>query len=178
MGTRLLHATLVEHHDLVGPHYSRESVRNHNDRATRRQLAKGALDERLVLGVGKRRGLIEHHDRRVFKDRAGECHALDLAARKICSAGTEHGIDALWKLGHNVVALSCGEGRTHFVVSGRRLGSAHVIGKCLPEQLVGLEHEGDLVHKLVRIHIANVHTTYEHSTRGNIPKTRNQACAG
>ena len=79
---------------------------NHNDRATRRQLAKGALDERLVLGVGKRRGLIEHHDRRVFKDRAGEGHALDLAARKICSAGTEHGIDALWELGHNVVALS------------------------------------------------------------------------
>lgn len=59
---------------------------------------------------------------------------------------------------------SCGEGRTHFVVSGRRLGGAHVVGKCLPEQLVGLEHEGDLVHKLVRIHFANVHTAYEHST--------------
>ena len=151
---------------------------NHNDRATRRQLAKGALDERLVLGVGKRRGLIEHHDRRVFKDRAGERHALDLAARKICSAGTEHGIDALRELGHNVVALSCGEGRTHFVVSGRRLGGAHIIGKCLPEQLVSLEHESDLVHKLVRIHIANVHTAYKHSTRRDIPKTRNQACAG
>lgn len=178
MGASLLHATLVEHHDLVGPHYSRESVRNHNDRATRRQLAKGALDERLVLGIGKRRGLIEHHDRCVFKDRAGECHALHLAARKIRPAGTEHGIDALWELGHNVVALSCGEGRTHFVVSGRGLGGTHVIGKCLPEQLVGLEHKGDLVHKLVGIHVANVYAAYEHATRGNIPKTRDQAGAG
>ena len=153
-------------------------MRNHNDRATRRQLAKGALDECLVLGIRKRRGLIEHHDRRVFKDRAGECYALHLAARKICPSSTEHGVNTLRELGHNVVALSCGEGRTHFVVSGRRLGGAHVIGKCLPEQLVGLEHEGDLVHKLVRIHIANVHTTYEHSTCGNIPKTRDQTGTG
>ena len=178
MGASLLHATLVEHHDLVGPHHGRKPVRDHNDRATRRQFAKGTLDERLVLGVGKRRGLIEHHDRCVFKNRAGECHALHLAARKICPSSTEHGVNTLRELGHNVVALSCGEGRTHFVISGRGLGGTHVIGKCLPEQLVGLEHEGDLVHKLVRIYVANVHTAYEHTTCGNIPKTRDQACAG
>ena len=98
-------------------------MRDHNDRATRRQLAKGALDERLVLGVGKRCGLIEHHDRRVFKDCAGECHALDLATRKVRPAGAEHGVDALRELGHDIVALGRGEGRAHFVVSGSRLGA-------------------------------------------------------
>ena len=178
MGARLPHAALVEHHNLVGAHHGRKSMRDHNDGAARRQLAKGALDERLVLGIGKRRGLVEHHDGRVLEDGTGKRHALHLAARKICPASTEHGIDTLRELGHDIVALGRGEGRTHFVISGRRLGGTHVVGKRLAEQLVGLEHKGNLVHELVRIHVADVHTAYEHSTRGNIPKTRNQACAG
>ena len=48
----------------------------------------------------------------------------------------------------------------------------------MAEQLVGLKHKGDLVHELVRIHVANVYAAHEHTTQGNIPKTRDQACAG
>ena len=48
----------------------------------------------------------------------------------------------------------------------------------MAEQLVGLKHKGDLVHELVRIHVANVYAAHEHTTRTNIPKTRDQACAG
>ena len=83
---RLVRAALgdaapVEDHDLVRAHDGREPVGDHDNRAPLGQACESTLDERLVLGVGEGRRLVEHDDGRVLENRAGKRHALNLPAR-------------------------------------------------------------------------------------------------
>ena len=147
---------------------------DHDDRAAAGQTREGSLDERLVLGVGEGSRLVEHDDGGIFENRAGKRHTLDLSAGKICPASPEHGIDALRQLRHDVVALGGGERRAHLRIRGVGPRGAHVVGKRLAEELVCLEHEGDVVHKLVWVDVAHVDASHEHTARGRIPKTRDE----
>ena len=150
---------------------------DHDHRAILGQLRERALDEGLVFGIGKRRGLVEHHDRRVLKDRARKGDALHLATRQIRPAGAQVRVEALRQLRHDVVALRGAQRGRHLLARSIGPGCAHVFLKRAAEQPVGLEDERDLVHKLMRVGIAHVHAADEHTPGGCVPEAWDQACA-
>ena len=59
------------------------------------QAVERLLDHRLVLGVDRRQRLVEHQDRRVAQQRAGDGDALALAARELDALLADHRAVAL-----------------------------------------------------------------------------------
>ena len=114
------------------------------------------LDARLGLDVERAGRLVEHQDRRVLQDSAGERDALALAARKLAAA----------LAGRRVVAFALGEDefvrrggfrrRMHFVVHRAGAPDADVFLDRAVEQAGVLEHGRDrLAQRLLR-HAADV----------------------
>lgn len=70
----------VHDEDLVGARHGGQAVRDGDERLPDHELADGALDERLVLGIGVGRRLVEDDDGRVLQNGACDGDALLLAA--------------------------------------------------------------------------------------------------
>ena len=75
-------AAVVEDEDAVGVDHARQAMREDQRRAALHEPVERLLDHRLVLGVHRRERLVEHQDRRVAQQRAGDGDALALAARE------------------------------------------------------------------------------------------------
>ncbi len=73
----------VEHEDAVAVDHARQAVRQDQRRAALHQAVQRFLDHRLVLGVDGRQRFVEHQDRRVAQQCAGDGDALALAARQL-----------------------------------------------------------------------------------------------
>ena len=71
----------VEHDEAVETRDRRQPVRDRDDSAALHQPVELLLDRRFDLRIERRGGLVQHQDRRVFEDHAGERNALALAAR-------------------------------------------------------------------------------------------------
>ena len=59
------------------------------------QPVQRLLDHRLVLGVDRGQRLVQHQDRRVAQQRAGDGDALALAAGEPCAAFADHRLIAV-----------------------------------------------------------------------------------
>ena len=81
--------------DAVGVAHRGQAVGDHEHRAPPRQLGERLLDERLVLGIGEGRRLVEHHHVGVLQDGPRQHEALHLAAGKVRSAGAVRGVHAV-----------------------------------------------------------------------------------
>ena len=64
------------------------------------------LDQRLALRVHRRQRLVQHQDRRVAQQRAGDGDALALAAREPHAALADHRLVALRQARDELVALA------------------------------------------------------------------------
>ena len=73
----------VEHEDAVAIDHARQAMGEDQRRAALHQPVERLLDHRLVLGIDGRQRLVEHQDRRVAQQRAGDGDALALAAREL-----------------------------------------------------------------------------------------------
>ena len=73
----------VEHQDAVAIDHARQAMGEDQRRAALHQPVERLLDHRLVLGIDGRQRLVEHQDRRVAQQRAGDGDALALAAREL-----------------------------------------------------------------------------------------------
>ena len=71
---------MVEHDDVVGIDHRREAMRDDDGRAALHHLGEGLLHPRLGLIVERRRGFVEHQDRRIAHDGARDGQPLALAA--------------------------------------------------------------------------------------------------
>src|SRR3989441_10790241 len=94
-----LHSPAVHDDDLVRAHDRREAMGDDDGRRTLDHAVDRPLHEALRLAVERARGLVQDQDRGVRDDRAGDRHALALAARKanppiadhrVVSAGQRH----------------------------------------------------------------------------------------
>ena len=162
--------------DAVGVAHRGQAVGDHEHRAPPRQLGERLLDERLVLGIGEGRRLVEHHHVGVLQDGPRQHEALHLAAGKVRSAGAVRGVHAVRKLGHDVVALRRAQRRHD--LPARRIGprGADVLKNRLLEQPVRLKHERHPVHEVVRVHLAHVHPAHKHAPAVGVPEPGHQAC--
>src|SRR5882724_7177219 len=77
-----LHGATVHDDDLVRAHDRREAVRDHDRRRALDDAIDGSVHQALRFAVERARGLVQDQDRRVRDDRAGDRHALALAARE------------------------------------------------------------------------------------------------
>ena len=76
----------VEHDEAVHLRDGREPVRDGDHRLAAHQRAEALLDRGLDLAVERRGRLVEHEDRRVLQDHAGNRDALPLAAGQLDAA--------------------------------------------------------------------------------------------
>ena len=74
---------LVEHDDLVGVDHRRQPMGDDEGRAALGDAVERGLDLSFGERVERRRRLVKHEDRRRLEDRAGDRHALLLAARQL-----------------------------------------------------------------------------------------------
>ena len=166
----------VEHDDLVCPDDRGQAMRDHDDGAPLGEAGERLLDERLVFGIGERGGFVEHDDGRILQDGASQRDALLLATGKVRAIRADKRVDAVRKLCQDVVALGCSERGKRLLAGGIGPRGAHVFQDGRLEQAVVLEHERDIVHEHVGIHVAHVHASYEHGASTGIPETRDEAC--
>lgn len=110
----LFHMAGIQNDDSVCTDDRGKSVGNHNYCPVLCEFYKGFLDQRLVLGIGKSRCLVQHYDRRILQNCTCQCHTLLLASGQVCAFGADHGINAVRQLFNNVIALCGGEGFQYF----------------------------------------------------------------
>src|SRR5438309_8240469 len=90
MGAALDDLPLVEHDDLVGFDDGRKPVGDHDRRPAFGDLVERFLDGLLSAAVERAGRFVEHEDRRVLEQRAGDRDPLLLAARKLEATLADH----------------------------------------------------------------------------------------
>src|SRR5262245_51590856 len=83
VGALLDDMTVIEHHQAVEPRDGGEAMRDRDHRLAGHESAEALLDGGLDLAVERRGRLVEHQDRRVLEDDAGDRDALALSAREL-----------------------------------------------------------------------------------------------
>ena len=79
-------AALLEHDQAVHARDGGEAMRDRDHRLAFHQAEQLLLDRELDLAVERRRGFVEHEDRRVLQHHARDRDALALAARELDAA--------------------------------------------------------------------------------------------
>ncbi len=121
-----------------------------------RETVDRLLDARLRLDVERAGRLVEHQDRRILEDRAGDRDALALAARKLAAALADRRVVAV-ALGEDEVVRGGGLRRgMHLVVSRLGAADADVLLDRAVEQPGVLEHGGDRLAQRLPRHRARV----------------------
>src|ERR1043166_468828 len=82
MGTRFYDSPLVQNENPVGIDSARKAVRNDQRCPSFHEPAQSLLYKDFVLSIDTRERLVEHENRRVFKQGAGDGDPLPLAAGK------------------------------------------------------------------------------------------------
>ena len=171
MGALLDLAAAVEHDDLVGADDGGEPVGDHDHGLARHEPLEGLLDQVLVLGVGERGRLVQHHDGRVRDDRARDGYPLLLAAGQVHALGAYYRGVAVGKAADESVRLGGLRGLDHLVVGRPRPAAPDVVRDALAEQVGILEHQAEAAHQFVLAHLADVDAADEHLPRIDVPET-------
>ena len=132
------------------------------------------VDLLLDLHVDRRRGVVEHEDRRVDQQRAGDRDALALAARERVAALADDRVVALGQLPDEVVGAGRGRGRDDLVE--RRVGPAvgDVVADRHREQERLVEHHADVVAQARQREVAHVVAVDAHRAVGHVVEAREQ----
>ena len=93
----------LHHRDPVGQADGRQAVGDDQRRAVGHQPAQRLVDLLLDLHVDRRRGVVEHEDRRVHQQRAGDREPLALATGEREAALADHRVVALGQRLHELV---------------------------------------------------------------------------
>ena len=72
MGAAFRDAAVFDHQDLVRADDGRQAMRHHQHGLLTHDLGQGALDQRLRLGIERRRRFVENQDRRLRQERTGD----------------------------------------------------------------------------------------------------------
>ncbi len=95
MPAALRHRAVLQHQDAVGVDHAGQPVCQDQRGAAGHQPIEGLLDHRLVLRVHRGQRFVQHQDRRVAQQRAGDGDALALAARQPRAALADHRLVAI-----------------------------------------------------------------------------------
>ena len=151
LGVRALFddAAAVEHHQPVHPRDGGEPVRDGDHGLAGHQRVEARLDRGLDLAVERGGGLVEHQDRRVLQDHAGDGDALALAAGQLDAALADMGVVAapaapVLQLEDEVVGLRLLRRGDDLGLGGVGLAVADVVADRAVQQRGVLRHHRDL----------------------------------
>ena len=139
VGTPLYDTALVEHADFVAALDGRESVGYGDGGAGLHESLQRLLDQSLALGVERRGGLVEDEYGRVLEYGAGYADALSLSAAESSAAVADVGIEAVLRLGDELIGIGYACGALYLFLGG----VAHAEGDVVVERVV--EEDGLLV---------------------------------
>ncbi len=130
----------VEDENAVAVDHARQPMGEDQRRAALHQPVERFLDHRLVLGIDGRQRLVEHQDRRVAQQGAGDGDALALAARELDALLADRRLITLRQAPDEVVDVGRARRLDQLLVRGVGPAEANVL-------LDGaVEQEGVLVH--------------------------------
>ena len=95
----------LDHQNLIRAANRRQPMRDDERRAALPQRSQAVLNHHLALAVEARRGLVQQQDARVREHRAGDGHALALAARQPDAALADDRVVALLELLDELVGV-------------------------------------------------------------------------
>ena len=136
-------AALVHEDDAVGVAHGGEPVRDDEGGAAIAQLVDRQLDALLGFDVERAGRFVEHQDRRILEDRAGDGDALALAAGKLRAALADHRIVARAFRQDEVVRRGRHRGGVNAMIVGVGAADADVLFDGAVEQPRILEDAGD-----------------------------------
>ena len=178
MPPMLDHAALVQNEDLVRIADGADAVARDQRRATGERLAQTAQDVRLGVGVHRAQRVVEEHDGRLSRHRAGERGALLLPTRQVDAAFAQLRVVSLAEALHGLVQL-----RQPARPSDRRLGRrgrvvleavAQVALDRLRKEQALLRHHADLAPELSEVELRDRHTVHEDRPLLRVEEAREQ----
>ena len=171
-------AAAVEHDDLVGADDGGEPMGDHDHGLARHEPLEGLLDQVLVLGIGERGRLVQHHDGRIRDDRARDGYPLLLAAGQVDALGAYHGGVAVGQPAYERIGLGGLRCLDDLLVGRSRPAAPDVVRDALAEQVGILEHQAEAAHQLVLAHLAHVDAADEHLARIDVPEAGDEVGEG
>ena len=112
----------LDQHHAIGQRNRRQPVRDQDRRALLEGVLDCVVDRGLDLDVDGTGRVVEHQDRWVLEQRAGDRDALPLPTRQRVAPFADDGVVAVVELGDEVVGLGCAGGGNDLVECG--VGSA------------------------------------------------------
>ena len=149
-------APVLEHDHLVGQRDRGHAVRDHERGAALHHLGKRLLDRALGRGVHAGGGVVQDQHARRRQQRAGDGHALALAAGQGQAALADQRLVAVRKAGDHLGQAGPGRGLGHVLVRGVRSRVGDVVAQRGAEQERVVGHQGDLVAQRLQVHVADV----------------------
>ena len=163
-----------ENEDAVGFAERGEAMSDRDRGATLREGTERLLNRLFAFGVDVARGFVEHQDRRIVENRAGDRHALAFAAGEAGAAFAEPGVVAECGIEDEVVGLGGFGGGDRLL--GRAFG--HAVDEVLPnraaEQERLLEDATDVATKVVRREAADVDAVDEDAAFADVVESAEQ----
>src|SRR5690554_4888006 len=134
----------IYHQDLVRPLHGGEAVGYDEGGAPPHEDLQRRLHKRLGLAVKRAGGLVQDEDPRVLQQRAGDGHALPLAARELDAALAHQRGVALVQPLDELGRVGGARGGPHLLVGGSGRAVADVGGDAAGEELRLLRHPADV----------------------------------
>lgn len=178
MGAFLDFAPAVEHDYLVGTDDRGEPVGDHDHGLAGHEPLERLLDQMLVLGIGERGRLVQHHDGRVRDDRARDGYPLLFAAGQVHAFGAYYRGVAMGKAVYERVRLGGLRGLDHLVVGRPRPAAPDVLRDALAKEVGILEHQAEAAHQLILAHLADVDAADENLARIDVPEAGDEVREG
>ncbi len=178
VGAHLDDALVLQHHDQVGVADGGEAVGDDDGGAALHQPFQRLLDQELGLGVHRRGGLVQHQDRRIFEDGAGDGQALLLPARELDAALADHGVIAFGQLQDELMGVGDLGGLDHLGLAGVGAAEQDVFADGAMEEEHVLQHDGHLGAQALGLQVAHVMAVDGDAALGDVIEARDQAGQG
>ncbi len=135
----LNNASLVHHHDTIGPLNGCQPVRDDQGGAPSREMIERSLYYPLALGVERGCRLVQQENRPIGKYGACNRYPLPLPTRKLDAPLAQVGIVALRQGANELIGIGGVAGHPHLIRRRVRAAIAHI-----------LEHTGGEYHSILR----------------------------
>src|SRR5690349_17125771 len=108
------------------------------------QSLERLLNEPFALRVERARGFIEHENRRIAQEGAGDRHALALSAAKLYPTLADPRLVSLWEPGDELFAVCLARRLLHLLVGSSRATVGDVLANRPSEEQNLLGYDGDI----------------------------------
>ncbi len=158
MASLLDDSAFIKDNDVICVDNRGQTMRDHQGRAVLCHAVEGVLNFLFRVTIERGGCLVQHQDRRTFQDRAGDRHALLLAAGQFETALADHRLVTVRQVADEPVDLGHRGCFAHLRVAGVRAAIADVVRDRVIEQHRVLRDDANGCAQTLLRHLADVLT--------------------